>query len=190
MGKGPDEIAREIRDLRRETGVIIGELERRANPGNVARGVASSVTHGAEDVADTVVHRAEEVADDVLQVMPEPVRRYPTVLGGAALGVLVSAGAFAVSRVLHERRPSPAELASMRVQASLSRVGDRFQTALRQAQAASSAQLATQRGEASMFKRLLWVALVSVMGALGAMLFQRLSADLWRSTMHENPPKK
>lgn len=39
-----------------------------------------------------------------------------------------------------------------------------------------------------MLKRLMWVGLVSIMAALGSMLFRKLAADFWRGTMHEEPP--
>ena len=47
-----------------------------------------------------------------------------------------------------------------------------------------------QRSEPNMLKRALWIALASGMAALGSMLFRRITAQLWQSAMHEEPPRR
>ena len=197
MGQKPDQAEREIRDLRRETDVIIDELISRANPSYVRRTVTDAVAHRAESVAGDVAHQAESIASEVAHAMPEPVRRNPSIVGGAALGLLATAGAFAASHVVRGRRRAGAALAAERVRksagrmrSSLDQVSDSLRAALVQAGAGRNVRVVIERGEPGMFKRLMWVGLVSVMGALGAMLFQRLTANFWRSAFHEEPPKK
>lgn len=216
MGKEPDDIAREIKDLREETNMIVDELARRASPGYVAGTVAGSVSHRAGEVASTVTARAEDVAgtvryrantmaDDLGHAMPEPVRRNPSVVGGALLGLLASLGAYVFVNATQTRRRSMPETAALLAETSADRARDSALDArdalyqlgtrvLRKADEVNKGrgniEVAVQRREPSMMKRLVWVGLVSVMGALSAMLFQRLSAQLWRSAVHEEPPKK
>jgi hypothetical protein len=197
MGEKPDQTEREIRDLRRETDIIIDELIRRANPSYIRHTVTDAVTQRAGAVADSVAHQAETVASDVARAMPEPVRRNPSVAGGAALGLLATAGAFAVSSIMRGRRRAGAALAAERfrestdrMRSSFDQMSDSIRAALVQAGAGRNVRVVVERGEPGMFKRLMWIGLVSVMGALGAMLFQRLTANFWRSAFHEEPPKR
>jgi hypothetical protein len=143
------------------------------------------------------VHRTTALAGDVSRAMPEPVRRNPSVVGGAALGLVASLGAFAVASIVHERERSTTERAALQVQssaeearASLGRLGQVWQQAREELDKSRRVQVVVQREEPSVFKRVAWVALVSVMGTVGAILFQRLSAQMWRRTLHEEPPKK
>ncbi len=179
MGEKPDQIADEIRDLRHEIAAIVDELGRRAN-----------VQHAAREAAGAVTQRAEAVAADVAGAMPEPVRRNPAVVGGAALGVLASVGLFTLSNLRRERELTPSELAALRARESLTRMRSLFGGVPARPAGERTLRGMVERGEPSMFKRLVWIGLVSVTGALGAMLFQRLTANFWRATFREEPPKK
>ena len=63
MGKSPGDIASEIERLRRESDIIVDELERRATLPNLARGMTSTVTDRANLVANEAATMVEG-ADD------------------------------------------------------------------------------------------------------------------------------
>lgn len=196
MGEKPDDIAKEIANLRRETAVIVDELRHRANLPYVARSAAERVTQRAETLAGDVSRRAELLAGEVTEAMPEPLRRNQPVFGGALLGLLAGLGIFTIANIREERQRTLPEILGERLRSSADtarssteHLGDSLRAAARQAQAARQARVEVVR-EDNMFKRLLWVGLVSVVGAFGAMLFQRLTGAFWRRTMHEEPPKR
>lgn len=196
MGQKPDDIAREIDALRRETDIIVDELIRRVVPSRLARGVTSEVgstiSHGAKSVAGRaggVAQQAEEVAKDAYYSLPRPVRNYPYLVGGAVLGALAGVGAYAFNAATQRPEPSTQEMILQRLQGSLGQAGGAVQDVVQQAQRDRHVWVDIDKGETGMVKRLLWVAMVSVMAAFGSMLFKRLSVNLWRGAMHEEPPR-
>lgn len=196
MGKKPDDIAREIGELREETEVIVDELARRVTPGYVVHNVASTVSQRAEDAAGTVRARTANFADDLERSVAEPLRRNPSVVGGAAAGLLASIGAFAMASMVRGRQRSASDKARMQLEASargvrdsLGRLGEVARQVRSEVEKGRRVQVVVQRNEPSIPKRLIWVGLVSVMGTLGAILFQRLTAQMWRRTLNEAPPK-
>ncbi|MDA8218745.1 MAG: hypothetical protein M0Z94_14150 [Dehalococcoidales bacterium] len=198
MGAKPDEVVREIENLRADSDVIIDELTRRLTPSSVARNLRGAVTRRVEDTADTLGHEAQEVArdvaDEVDRATPEIVRRNPTVAAGAALGVVAGASAALATNLIRTWQEAHEPQASIRrSRLALRRAGRRNLYRLRNVDlggAALGAVQGAEGGESRMVRRLAWVAMFSVMGALGAMLFQNLAADLWRRTTHEEPPKR
>ncbi|MHB1132704.1 MAG: DUF3618 domain-containing protein [Chloroflexota bacterium] len=196
MGEKPDEIERTIVDLRRETDTIVDELRHRANVPYVARDVAGRVGHRAETVASGVSRRAELFAGELAETMPEPARSHPVIVAGAAAGLVGSLGAYTIARLARGREETLPEKANHRLQDTLHLVRDsanRYGHDLRQtAQALQSGQQVRvdfMKQEPSMLKRLAWIGLVSVMSALGSMLFKRLTTNVWKGTMHEEPPR-
>ena len=186
MGKSPDDIASEIERLRRESDVIVDELERRASLPRLARGMTSTVAERANlvvgDAASTVSHLADE--------MPEPVRQHPFAATFASVGLLAGVMGFVFSWVATMRQPAASDRATEQVRGSLNRVSDNFRGLTQQVDGTrSNVKLVPVREEPSMVKRLLWVGVASVMTTLGSMLFKRMTASVWRSTMHEEPPK-
>ena len=197
MGKKPDDIAKEITDLRRETAIIVDELRHRANLPYVAGSVAGRVSRRAESMASDVSRRAELLAGEVVESMPEPVRRNQPIFGGALLGLLAGLGIFTIASVTEERPRALSEIMGERTRSpmdsarhSAERIGQSLRAAAYQVQAARQPRMEIVREDGSMLKRLLWVGVVSVMGALGAMLFQRLTGAFWRRTMNEEPPRR
>ena len=203
MGEKPDEIADQIADLRHETDVIVDELRQRANLPYVARGVAGRVSHSAETVAGDVSRRAEllagevvETVGEVVDTMPEPVRAHRTLVGGALLGLVGSLGLYTVARVARGHEETLPEKANDRLQdtlhllrATATRYGHELNQTARLLQSGQPMRLQIVKEEPTMLKRLAWVAMVSVMSALGSMLFRRLTTNVWKGTMHEEPPR-
>ncbi len=197
MGQTPDNIAEEIADLRQETSVIVDELRHRANLGYVARGVGGRVGERAETMASDLSRRAEMLAGEVGDSLPEPVRRNSSIFGGALLGVLAALGLFTFTSIREAREPSLSDKIGDRLfdsadlaREQAARLSKNVRGAMRQAQTTRGVRVSVAKENDGMLKRLLWIGLVSVMGALGAMLFQRMTAAAWRRTMHEEPPKK
>ncbi len=197
MGKGPDDIASEIVDLRKESDVIVDELLRRAKPSNVARGMTTTVTDRvgsvvseAERIANEATIAASRVADD----MPDPIRRHPMASTFATVGVLAGLIGFAISWFSVTRKPTATDRAVWKVRDSRDRVGSTLRDYLDRVQGlrrnVRDVRVVTVREEPSMVKRLLWVGMASVMATLGSMLFKRMTASLWRTTMKEPPPEK
>ena len=201
MGKGPDDIAGEIVELRKESDVIVDELLRRASPGNVARGMTSTLTDRASTVVSeastrvsgatmTLSRVADQVADDIL----EPIREHRMAATYAAAGILAGLAGFAISWFSVMRKPTSTDRAAQALRESRARAGDTvrsYRDRLQELRAnAQDSRRVTARREPGMVKKLLWVAMASVMTTLGSMLFKRVSASLWRTTMKENPPEK
>lgn len=202
MGKSPDDIAGEIVDLRKESDVIVDELLRRATPSNVARGMTSTLTERASTVvseastrvtgaATTVSRVADQVADDI----PEPIREHRMAVTYATVGVIAGLLGFVISWYSVMRTPTATDRAAKTLRRSRERTGQTAQTFWSRFQEGrhniQNARSATARKEApSMVKKLLWVGMASIMTTLGSILFKRMSASIWRTTMKENPPEK
>lgn len=193
MGKSPDDIASEIERLRRESDIIVDELERRATLPSLARGVTSTVADRANLVvneAATIVGDAASTVNHLAEEMPEPVRQHPFAATFASVGLLAGAMGFAFSWVATMRQPTASDQAAQRVRGSLDRISDNFRGLTEQTNGIrSNVRMVAVREEPSMVKRLLWVGVASVMTTLGSMLFKRMTASVWRSAMHEEPPK-
>lgn len=196
MGKSPDDIAGEIVDLRKESDIIVDELLRRATPGNVARGMTATVTDRATSVVAGVSERVNDAAEavsHVTQEMPEPIRDHPMAVTYAAVGLTAGVVGFAASMISIARRPGAKDLAARRGRRTR-RAADEtlrgWQGRIRGLRRdARDVRLVVTREEPSMVKRVLWAGLASVMATLGSLLFKRMTASMWRTTMKEEPPK-
>ena len=193
MGKSPDDIAREIERLRRESDIIVDELERRATLPSLARGMTSTVADRANLVANeaaTMVEGAASTVSRLADEMPEPVRQHPFAATFASVGLLAGVMGFVFSWVATIRQPAASAQATKQQRGSLDRISDNFRGLTQQTNGThSNVRMVPVREEPSMVKRLLWVGVASVMTTLGSMLFKRMTASVWRSAMHEEPPK-
>ncbi len=181
MGQRPSQIEAQIDDLREETDLILDELQRRTNPQHILQTVTSRVTN----TAGTLVNEA--VAE-----VPEVARRNPMLVNGAALSAAAALTIYALSAAVLGKRSRLAERELDR-QDVLKEFGEDLDEAVARAIERASVgrtRVVIRREEPGMLKRVMWVALASGMAALGSMLFQRLTAQLWRSTMQEEPPEK
>lgn len=186
MGKRPDEIAGEIRDLRRETDAIINELLRRARPESVARGVGEGIGHRAEAVTEGVSRRAEElvgeatqraetVAEEVAPYLPEPVRRNPLLTAGAIVGLMAGAGVLLINLLRRPERTEPGPSAGYRLRSTMDELGE------------SLARGAPGRGLGRTAPTPAWLGQLAVMGLAGVMialvvaLGRQLTRELGRS---------
>ncbi len=181
MGQRPSQIEAQIDDLRQETDLILDELSRRTNPQHVLQTVTSRVT----DTAGTLVNEAVAEA-------PEIARRNPLLLNAAALSATAALTMYALSAAVlgNRNRAAERELDQRNI---LEEFGEDLDEAVARAMERTTAgqtRVVIRRREPGMLKRVMWIALASGMAALGSMLFQRLTAQLWRSTMREEPPEK
>ena len=118
-------------------------------------------------------------------------------LGLAGLGLVGAAAARAVFE--QRRRNRPSERLRRTVQGVAEGLGDQLSRA-REAlpvgislttsdqQADQATQLQMTGSGPSVFKRIMWAALVAGMMAAGGLLARRISAAIWRQAMREDPP--
>ncbi len=196
MGKSPDDIAGEIVDLRKESSALIDELMRRASFQNVARGATATAAERASAVVTGMSGRVGSAAGTVTRLaddVPEPIRRHPMATTYAIAGLLAGALGFGLSWWAVMRRPTATERAVerwRRVRESAGRTvrNSRHRIAgIREGM--GDVRAATAREDPGMLKRVMWAGLASVMATLGSLLFRRLTASFWRTTMREEPPK-
>ncbi len=186
MGKSPDDIASEIERIRRESDIIVDELLRRASLPSLARGMTSTVAERANlvagEAATTVGHLARE--------MPEPMRQHPFAATYASVGLLAGVVGFVFTWVAAVRRPAASDLAAEQVRGALDRIAGNLRGWTQQTDGnRHRVKMVAVREEQGMLKRLLWVGVASIMTTLGSMLFKRMTASVWRSAMHEEPPR-
>lgn len=197
MGKSPDDIAGEIVDLRKESDVIVDELLRRATPSNMARGMTATVTDRATSVVSGVSGRVNEAAEAMSHAaedMPEPIRRHPFAFTYTLVGLMAGLLGFGVTMISVLRRPTAKDRAMRQARrtrraadARARDLSERFRDLGREAR---GVRVVVMREEPNVVKRVLWAGLASVMATLGSLLFKRLTASMWRSTMKEEPPKR
>ena len=197
MGKGADDIAGEIVNLREESDVIVDELLRRAKLENVARGATATLTSRASTLVSGVTDRVGEATESIGHMaddMPEPIRKHSMAATYTVIGALAATLGFALSWASVMRRPTASERAAERLRAaqeraqySLSDWLDRIEV-LRHGM--RNVRVVTVREEPSMLKRAMWAGLVSLMATLGSLLFKRMTAGVWRTAMKEDPPRK
>lgn len=205
MGKDPGKIAGEITDLREEANVLLDELLRRTNPSYMAGGIRHNLATRAGAMVDRgmkLVDRSSTSASRAAASLPEPVQRNPYPFIGGVVALIALIGGL----VIQSRRPKPRTLPEkaadrLRESGAAAMEGidysrDQLQEAVDRlwlemgARGIGPQPAAETRKEEGMMKRVLWAALASAMAALGSMLFKRATETAWRTTMHEEPPKK
>jgi hypothetical protein len=207
MGQKPDELEKEIQDLRQESDFIIDELLKRGNLVNVAHNASHAAGTAVRDAvstvsatAETVSHRTENLVHDTAGSIPQPIRSRPYIMAGVASGLLSTLGAYATTMAILSRRKTPEEKAAERVRSTVDRMGGEFDVISHRlvdaldnwrhrVDEARHTRVEARREQPGMLKRVLWVAIASGMATLGSMVFKRLTTVGWRKAMHEEPPK-
>jgi len=195
MAATPADAEREIGRLRGDVGAALDEIERRLRGG--LRGVAS-----AEARITSVRARDDAVAR---------ARENPTLLGvaGVIAAGAVAYGAFAVVNGLRERN-KPQQRIRREFEHVRTELGERVEDSRRRLERARQRGILVKldpadggylrltdarleppnkkRGQSRVIKKLVWGALLSVFMALGSVLARRVADQVWRATVHEEPP--
>lgn len=195
MGARPEDTQHEIATLRGDMSAAIAEFERRLRGG--LRGVASA------EARVTSARTREDLASRA--------RENPSLLGVAGVVAVAAVGYglyAAVSGVRNRQKPQNRLRRQVRTVRGRveSRVGESRKQLERARQRgillkldpedggymrltdARLEPLGKKRGQTTVIKKIVWAGLLSVFMALSSVLARRVAGQVWRATIHEDPP--